>query len=480
MKHFDAAALHLSLNRRSFLQRSAYGLGAMALAGLMDPRLFAADTAAKSSRAQGVVNPLHFAPRAKRVIHLCMAGGPSHLETFDWKPELKKLNGKPFPESFTKGQQLAQLQNTELKARGPFIDFKECGKSGNTISHLFPHLQSVADELCIIKSMQTEQINHDPAHAFMNSGSIIKGRPSMGSWLLYGLGSETENLPGFVVFTSQGKSGVQPVSARQWSSGFLPSKFQGIQFQSKGDAVHYIGNPEGVCQSTQRQVVEEINRLNGILAEDHLDPEIQTRIAQYELAFRMQSSVPELTDLSKESKETLELYGVTEPGDGSFASNCLMARRLAERGVRMIQLYHRAWDHHGDIEKEMPKAALATDRASAALIKDLRQRGLLDDTLILWGGEFGRTPMGQGSGRDHHILAFSIFLAGGGVKAGTMFGNTDELGYKSVEDVVNVHDLHATMLHLLGIDHKRLTVKYQGLDARLTGIAGELVRGIMA
>jgi hypothetical protein len=481
MKPFDPTGFALSLNRRTFLRRSAYGLGAMALAGLIDPKIFAAEKAATGSgKWRGVLNPLHFAPKAKRVIHLCMAGGPSHLETFDWKPELKKLDGKAFPESFTKGQQLAQLQNTELKARGPFTEFKQCGKSGITISNQFPHLQEVADELCVIKSMQTEQINHDPAHAFMNTGSIIKGRPSMGSWLLYGLGAETDNLPGFVVFTSQGSSGAQPVSARQWSSGILPSKFQGIQFQSKGDAVHYIGNPEGVCQSTQRQVVEEINRLNGILAEDHIDPEIQTRIAQYELAFRMQSSVPELTDFKNEPKEMLEMYGVKEPGDGSFASNCLMARRLAERGVRMIQLYHRAWDHHGDIEKEMPKAAKATDQASAALIKDLKQRGLLDDTLILWGGEFGRTPMSQGSGRDHHILAFSVFMAGGGVKSGTMFGNTDELGYRSVEDVVNVHDLHATMLYLLGIDHKRLTVKFQGLDARLTGIAGDLVKGIMA
>jgi hypothetical protein len=438
------------------------------------------DSAAKPGKWRGVVNPLHFAPKAKRVIHLCMAGGPSHLETFDWKPELKALHGKAFPESFTKGQQLAQLQNTELKARGPFTEFKKCGQSGLEISGLFPHLQEVADDLCVIRSMQTEQINHDPAHAFMNTGSIIKGRPSMGSWLLYGLGAETEELPGFVVFTSQGKSGAQPVSARQWSSGFLPSKFQGIQFQSKGDAVHYIGNPEGVCQSTQRQVVEEINRLNGMLAEERLDPEIQTRIAQYEMAFRMQTSVPELTDLRNEPKEMLEMYGVKEPGDGSFASNCLMARRLAERGVRMIQLYHRAWDHHAEIEKGMTDAAKAVDKASAALIKDLKQRGMLEDTLVLWGGEFGRTPMGQGSGRDHHILAFSVFLAGGGVKPGITFGATDELGYRAVEDVVKVHDLHATMLYLLGIDHKRLTVKYQGLDARLTGVAGELVKGILA
>ena len=409
-----------------------------------------------------------------------MAGGPSHLETFDWKPELKRLDGKPFPESFTKGQQLAQLQNTELKARGAFTEFKKCGKAGIEISNQFPHIQTVADDLCVIRSMQTEQINHDPAHAFMNTGSIIKGRPSMGSWLLYGLGAETDSLPGFIVFTSQGKSGAQPVSARQWSSGLLPSKFQGIQFQSKGDAVHYVGNPDGVCQSTQRQVVEEINRLNGMLATERVDPEIATRIAQYEMAFRMQTSVPELTDFRNEPQHILDSYGIKQPGDGSFASNCLMARRLAERGVRMIQLYHRAWDHHGNIEKDMPVSAKDVDQPTAALIKDLKQRGLLDDTLILWGGEFGRTPMGQGSGRDHHILAFSIFMAGGGVKPGIAYGNTDELGYRSVEDVVNVHDLHATMLHLLGIDHKRLTVKYQGLDARLTGIAGELVKGIIA
>jgi hypothetical protein len=285
-----------------------------------------------------------------------------------------------------------------------------------------------------------------------------------------------------VVLTSQGKTGAQPVSARQWSAGFLPSKFQGIQFQSKGDAVHYVGNPEGVCQSTQRQIVEEVKRLNGILAEDRLDPEIQTRIAQYEMAFRMQTSVPELTDFKKESKETLAMYGVKEPGDGSFASNCLLARRLAERGVRFIQLYHRAWDHHADIEKEMPKAAESCDRPSAALIKDLKERGLLDDTLVIWGGEFGRTPMGQGSGRDHHINAFSIFLAGGGIKGGVTWGSTDELGYKFVEDdqKVHVHDLHATMLYLCGVDHKKLTYRYQGRDFRLTDVSGHVVKGILA
>lgn len=471
---FDPFAYDLSLKRRAFLSQSAYGLGGIALGSLLGN----AHANSASERWHGAVTTPHAPVKARRVIHLCMAGGPSHLETFDWKPELKKLDGKAFPESFTKGQQLAQLQGAELKARGAFCNFAKYGQTGNEVSDLFPHMAEVADELCIIRSMQTEQINHDTAHAFMNSGSIIKGRPSMGSWLLYGLGCETEELPGFVVLTSAGKTGQQPISARQWSSGFLPSKFQGIQFQSRGDAVHYLGSPDGVCQSTQRQVVEEVMRLNGQLAEERIDPEIQTRIAQYELAFKMQSSVPDLTDMSQESKETLEMYGVKEPGDGSFASNCLLARRMAERGVRMIQLYHRAWDHHGGIVDGMKSAAQDVDQASAALLKDLKQRGLLDDTLVLWGGEFGRTPMGQGTGRDHHILGFSVALAGGGVKPGT-YGSTDELGYRSVENVVAVHDLHATMLHQLGIDHKRMTVKFQGLDMRLTGVAGNVVKGIV-
>jgi hypothetical protein len=410
-----------------------------------------------------------------------MAGGPSQFETFDWKPELKRLDGQPFPESFTRGQQLAQLQGTELRARGPSVEFDKVGKSGQEISRHFPHIARIADEICIIRSMQTEQINHDPAHAFMNSGSIIKGRPSMGSWLLYGLGAETDDLPGFIVLTSAGKVGQQPVSARQWSAGFLPSKFQGILFQSKGDAVHYIGNPEGVCQSTQRQVIEEVNRLNGLLAEEALDPEIQTRISQYELAFRMQTSVPELTDFKSEPQSMLDLYGVKEPGDGSFASNCLLARRLAERGVRFIQLYHRAWDHHSGLDQAMPSAAADVDQASAALVADLKQRGLLDDTLVIWGGEFGRTPMGQGTGRDHHFLSFSLWMAGGGISGGLTYGATDELGYRAVEDIVPVRDLHATLLYLCGIDHRRLTYKYRGLDVRLTGVdPARVLRPILA
>ena len=479
---FDPSAFHASINRRTFLARAGLGLGSFALASLLRPNLVRAAQQAPGGRWSGVLNPPHLPIRAKRVIHLCMAGGPSHLETFDPKPKLKELDGQPFPESFTKGQQLAQLQNTQLKARGPFVDFKRYGNSGQEISDLFPHTGEIADEICIVRSMVTEQINHDPAQAFMNSGSILKGRPSMGSWLLYGLGAESDSLPGFVVLISQGKAGgAQPVSARQWSAGFLPSRFQGILFQSKGDAVHYVGNPEGVCQSCQRLVVDEVNRLNGMLAEERYDPEIQTRISQYEMAFRMQASVPELTDFAQEPKSTLDLYGIKQPGDGTFASNCLLARRLAERGVRFIQLYHRAWDHHGEIAQNMPVAARECDQASAALIKDLKQRGMLDETLVIWGGEFGRTPMGQGSGRDHHILAFSLWLAGGGIKSGITYGSTDELGYRSVENVVSMHDLHATMLHLCGIDHERFRAKFQGLDARLTGVEPcRVVREILA
>jgi hypothetical protein len=481
MNPFSAENFMLGIHRRSFLERSAYGLGGMALAAMFGREARGAIPAqGGADQWRGVIREPHFPVKAKRVIHLCMAGGPSQFESFDHKPELSRLDGQSFPESFTKGQQLAQLQNTELKARGSFTSFQRRGQSGQEISDLFPKIAEIADDICIVRSMQTEQINHDPAHAFMNAGSIVKGRPSMGSWLLYGLGAETEDLPGFVVLTSAGKSGQQPISARQWSAGFLPSKFQGVLFQSRGEAVHYVGNPEGVCQSTQRLVVEEVKRLNGMLADERFDPEIATRIAQYEMAFRMQTSVPELTDFAQEPQAILDRYGIQQPGDGSFASNCLLARRLAERGVRFIQLYHRAWDHHSNIEKDMPGAARDVDQASAALILDLKQRGLLEDTLVLWGGEFGRTPMGQGTGRDHHILAFSVWMAGGGVKPGMSFGETDELGYRAVRDVVHVHDLHATMLYLAGIDHKKLTYRFQGRDFRLTDVHGKVVKPIVA
>ncbi|MDB6038885.1 MAG: hypothetical protein JWM99_2726 [Verrucomicrobiales bacterium] len=467
-------------DRRTFLSLAAYGLGGMALASLFNDEAFGSTN--KIAHGSGIIDPPHCPVRAKRVIHLCMAGGPSHLESFDFKPKLKSMHDQPFPESFTMGQQLAQLQNVTLKARGPFTKFKKYGRSRQEISELFPHIAGIADDICIVRSMHTEQINHDSAQAFMNAGSTIKGRPSMGSWLLYGIGSDSKNLPGFIVMTSAGTSASQPISARQWSAGFLPGKFQGIQFQSRGDAIHYVGSPEGVCQESQEQVIEETRHLNEMLAAKRLDPEIQTRISQYEMAFKMQTAVPELTDMRNEPKRILDLYGVKSPGDGSFASNCLLARRLVESGVRFIQLYHRAWDHHGFIERDMPKAARDVDQASAALVTDLKERGLLDDTLVIWGGEFGRSPMAQGTGRDHHINAFSIWMAGGGIKPGITWGSTDDLGYRFVNDgqEVHVHDLHATMLYLCGIDHKRLTYRYQGRDFSLTDVAGQVVKGIIS
>jgi hypothetical protein len=455
--------------RRTFLR----GVGLLGLNSLLTPRLFSA--------TGGVVNPLHHAAKAKRVIYLYQAGGPSHLETFDYKPKLAQMHGEPMPESFTKGQQIAQLQGNKLTCYGPQHSFRTFGKSGQNICELFPHIGSVADDICIVRSMWTEQINHDPAHTLMNTGSIIAGRPSMGSWIVYGLGAETESLPGFVVLMSAGKGGqMQPIAARQWSAGFLPTRFQGVKFNSVGDPVLHIQNPRGISNALQRQSIDAINALNKIESRSVADPEIQTRIAQYEMAFRMQASVPDLVDMSKEPQSVLDMYGA-HPGDGSFASNCLLARRLAERGVRFIQLYHRDWDHHSGVKANVAIKAQEVDQATAALIRDLKQRGMLDDTLVVWGGEFGRTPMSQGGdGRDHHIKGFSFLLAGGGIKGGIGYGTTDELGYAAEENPVGVPDFHATMLHLLGIDHKRLTVKFQGLDARLTGIAGNVVTGILA
>src|SRR2546426_976306 len=467
------------MSRRTFLGRGAAGLGMVALNSLLNPRLSAAGQAV-GSPSRGVVHPLHFPAKARRVIYLYQAGGPSHLETFDYKPKLAEMDGTPMPESFTKGQQIAQLQGQRLTCFGPTHGFKRFGQSGQMICELFPHIGGIVDETCIVRSMWTEQINHDPAHTFMNSGSIMTGRPSVGSWVLYGLGAEAENLPGFVVLVSDGKGGqMQPIAARQWSAGTLPSKFQGVRFNSVGDAVSYITNPRGVSTAMQRDSIQAINALNALHDQSVHDPEIQTRIAQYEMAFKMQASVPELLDMRTEPAHVWEMYGA-KPGDGSFASNCLLARRLAERGVRFIQLYHRDWDHHGGLKQNIAFKAEETDRPTAALINDLKQRGMLDDTLIVWGGEFGRTPMSQGGdGRDHHIKGFSYMLAGGGIKGGITYGSTDDLGYAAQENPVSVHDFHATMLHLLGIDHKRLTVKFQGLDARLTGISGDVVKGIL-
>jgi len=465
--------------RRTFLRQGLASLGLVSLNTLLDPALLRGADAPGGSK--GVVNPLHHAAKAKRVIFLYQAGGPSHLETLDYKPKLAEMHGKGMPESVTKGQQIAQLQGRPLVCFGPQHKFQRFGKSGQEMCELFPHMGSVADDLCIVRSMWTEQINHDPAHTLMNTGSIITGRPSMGSWVLYGLGAETENLPGFVVLLSSGKGGqMQPIAARQWSAGILPSRFQGVKFNSVGDPVLYINNPDGVNRTTQADTINAVNALNKYRHHQLGDPEILTRVAQYEMAFRMQSSVPDLVDMSKEPQKTLDLYGA-KPGDGSFASNCLLARRLAERGVRFIQIYHRDWDHHSGVKANVVTKAQEVDQATAALITDLKQRGMLDDTLVVWGGEFGRTPMSQGGdGRDHHIKGFSYILAGGGIKAGISYGTTDELGYAAQEDPVAVPDFHATMLHLLGIDHKRLTVKFQGLDARLTGIAGRVVTDILA
>jgi hypothetical protein len=466
--------------RRAFLSRATTGIGSLALASLLNPNLLAADGQAPNpNRWPGAIRKLHFAPRAKRVIHLCMAGGPSHLETLDYKPKLAELDGQPMPESFTKGQPIAQLQGQQLKILAPQHKFQKFGQSGQEMCELFPKLGAVADELCIIRSLKTEAINHDPAHTFMNTGTTISGRPSMGSWIWYGLGAETENLPGFVVLTSTGKSGQQqPIASRQWHSGFLPSRFQGVRLYSKGDAVHYINNPAGVTAAQQREVIDAAATLNRLLDQAIDDPEIATRINQYEMAFKMQTSVPELVDFSQESKTTLDLYG-TQGGDGSFAANCLLARRLAERGVRFIQLYHRDWDHHGGIRDGIKVIAGEVDHAAAALLTDLKARGMLADTLVIWGGEFGRTPMAQGNGRDHHIKGFSIWMAGGGIKGGISHGATDELGYNAVEDIVHVHDLHATLLHQLGVDHKRLTYKFQGRDFRLTDVSGEVIEKIL-
>jgi len=473
-------------SRRVFLGRTAQGVGKLALASLLTPSLFSTALAAQTKPAgkdkwSGVVNPPHYPAKAKRVIWLTMAGGPSHLETFDYKPKLAEMHGQPMPESFTKGKQIAQLQGQKLNCFGPQHPFKRFDKCEVEICELFPHIASVMDRICLVRSMTTDAINHDPAHMFMNTGSQIAGRPSMGAWAVYGLGSEAEDLPGFVVLTSLGKGGQnQPIAARQWAAGMLPSRFQGVHLRSKGDPVLYLSNPPGVSREQQRDVINAVNAINAKYDAVADDPEIATRITQYEMAFKMQASVPELMETKQEPAKVLELYGC-EPGDGSFASNCLLARRLAERGVRFIQLYHKDWDHHGGVKDGIAFKAAEVDRACMALITDLKQRGMLEETLIVWAGEFGRTPMSQGGdGRDHHNAGFSVWLCGGGVRPGFVFGATDELGYSAVENVVDVHDLHATMLKLLGVEHTRLSAKFQGLDIRLTGISGKAIDGIIA
>ena len=465
------------LARRAFLGRTAFGIGSAALASLLSGNRARAEALPTT---RGTISPLHLAPKAKRVIFLTMAGGPSHLETLDYKPKLAEMHGQAMPESFTKGQPIAQLQGKELKCFGPQHKFQKFGSSGQEICEIFPQIGTIADEICIVRSLRTEAINHDPAHTFMNTGTTISGRPSMGSWLTYGLGAETDNLPGFVVLGSNGKYGQsQPIASRQWSAGFLPSRFQGVELRSKGDPVLYVNRPAGVSLAQQNEVVASIAQLNKLEDGTLADPEIATRIAQYELAFKMQTSIPELVDIADEPQHVLDLYG-TKGADGTFAANCLLARRLAERGVRFIQLYHRDWDHHGGLKDQIAGIAKEVDQACKALVTDLKNRGMLQDTLIVWTGEFGRTPMAQGNGRDHHMKGFSCWLAGGGIKGGISYGATDDLGYNAVENIVEVHDLHATLLHLLGIEHDRFTYRWQGRDFRLTDVKGHVVEPLLA
>lgn len=472
--------LPVGMTRRAFLGTGVLGLGSIALASLAVPREALAKAALPLERWTGVVNPPHLVPRAKHVIQLYMAGGPSQFESFDYKPKLAAVDGTPMPESFTKGQPIAQLQNAKLVCMRPQFDFKRVGESGQEVSTIFPYTAKIADLICIVRSMQSEQINHEPANLFMNTGSTTSGSPSMGSWMLYGLGSECDDLPGYVVMVTASRTSFQPIPSLIWQSGFLSSRFAGVQFESKGESpVHYLARPNGVSESQQRDVIAAVRHLNEMAIESRHDSEISARISQYETAARMQASVPDLADFSNEPKSILDLYG-TDGRDHSFAANCLMARRLVERGVRFVQVCHNGWDHHNFVRLNMEILAKATDRACAALVIDLEQRGLLDDTLVVWGGEFGRTPMAQINGRDHHIRGFSMWMAGGGVRAGMTYGATDELGYYAVENPVHVHDLHATVLHLLGIDHERLTFPYRGRNFRLTDVAGKVVHGILA
>ncbi len=472
----------LHVTRRTFLKRSGLGFGAMALGSLLTEGLFASDA------TKGKANPLaprspHFAPRAKRVIYLHMVGAPSQLDLFDYKPALQKYDGKPCPDEFIQGKRFAFLRGHPTIASTKY-NFQRHGKNGTEISELLPHLANVADEITVVRSLQTDEFNHAPAQLFLHTGFGRLGRPSMGSWVTYGLGSENQDLPAYVVMLSGPLAGA---GTSLWSPGFLPSLHQGVQFRSSGEPVLFLTNPAGHTATDRRQVLDTVQQLNQAQLAAVGDPEIATRISQYEMAYRMQTSVPELMDISRESKATLELYGA-EPGKASFANNCLLARRLVERGVRMVQLYDADWDHHGDLAGRLPRKCKDVDQGMAALVLDLKQRGLLDDTLVIWGGEFGRTPMAQTDsgagtatkpGRDHHKEAFSMWLAGGGVKRGFSYGETDELGYNVVKDPLHVHDLNATVLHLLGLNHERLTFKYQGREYRLTDVHGKVAPGLL-
>ena len=466
--------------RRYFFGKSAAGLGTAAMWSLLK-----ADQ--PDATTPGVT---HFPPTAKRVIYLFQSGAPSQMDLFDYKPGLRDLAKTELPESIRSGQRLTGMTSgqTSFPVAPSIFPFRQHGSSGAWVSSLMPNLAKVADDLCFVKSMYTEAINHDPGVTFLQTGFQIAGRPSIGSWLAYGLGSENKDLPEFVVMISQGSGNPndQPLAERQWGSGFLPSKYQGVKFRSLGDPVLYLSNPDGFTPPQRRRFIDDLGRLNQVELDQFGDPEIATRIAQYEMAYKMQSSVPELTDLSKERAHTFELYGPDARKPGTFAANCLLARRMAERGVRFIQLFHRGWDQHNELPKQIQGQARDTDQASAALVQDLKERGLLQDTLVVWGGEFGRTVYCQGKltadnyGRDHHPRCFTMWLAGGGIKPGISFGETDDYCYNVVKDPVHVHDLHATILRTLGIDHTKLTYKFQGRNFRLTDVAGKVVQGILA
>ncbi len=479
------------LSRRQLFGRSATGLGAAALASLLNPARFATATETnKLTDGPGILAAPHHAPKAKRVIYLFMSGGPSHIDLFDYKPKLKEYHGQELPASVRLGQRITGMTSGQktLQVASSIFPFAQHGQCGAWVSELLPHTAKMVDDIAIVKSLNTEAINHDPAITFIQTGSQQPGRPSLGAWLSYGIGTENQNLPAFIVMISQGSGNKtdQPIFSRLWGSGFLPSKHQGVRFRSGDDPVLYLSNPPGVDPNSRREMLDGLSELNQLAADSFGDPEINTRIAQYEMAFRMQSSVPELTDLSSEPKHVIDSYGLNDDGiDGGFARNCLLARRMIERGVRFVQLMHRGWDQHGSLPTQIRGQCQDVDQPSAALVKDLKERGLLDETLVIWGGEFGRTVYSQGAltptnyGRDHHGRCFSMWFAGGGVKPGITFGETDDYCYNVVQDSVPVHDWNATILHLLGLDHTRLTFRFQGRDFRLTDIHGNVVRGLL-
>ena len=465
------------LSRRDFLQRFGMGVGGLALGHLLTTQGYAAPA----------LTAPHVAPKAKRVIYLFQSGGPSQLDLYDPKPLLNKMNGEQLPDSVRQGQRLTGMSANQasLPMAGSIFKFQQHGQSGAWVSELLPHIASVADDLCFVKSMYTEAINHDPAITFFQTGSQLAGRPSIGAWLSYGLGSDNHNLPAYVALLTKGKGG-QPLYSRLWGSGFLPSEHQGVQFRPGADPVLYLNNPDGVDAQSRRMLLDRVGELHAAQREASGDPELDARIAQYEMAFRMQASVPEITDLSDEPDSIFEEYGPDSRTPGTYAANCLLARRLAERGVRFVQLFHRDWDHHGGLPNGIRSECKQTDQASAALVRDLKRRGMLEDTLVVWGGEFGRTNYSQGQltetdyGRDHHPRCFTVWMAGGGVRAGTSYGATDEFGYNIAENGVHVHDFHATLLHLLGIEHEQLTYLFQGRRFRLTDVHGKLINGLIA